>query len=181
MFFRLNEKYPSCLGKDIFIADNARVIGNVELHNFSSVWFNATIRGDNDKIIIGEKSNVQDGCVLHTDPGIPLIVESEVTIGHLAMLHGCHIGRSCLIGIQSTILNGARISPFSIVGANTLVPEGKEYPENVLIIGSPGKVVRELTEKEVGLLKKAHLAYTKKIESYKSLQVYYPNDKTIQQ
>jgi carbonic anhydrase/acetyltransferase-like protein (isoleucine patch superfamily) len=132
-----------------WIAPNAIVIGKVEICEEASVWFGAVVRGDNELIRIGARSNVQDGAVLHTDPGFPLDIGSDCTIGHLVMLHGCTIGRGSLVGIGSIVLNGARIGEECLVGANTLITEGKEFPPRSMIMGSPGKVVRELREEEV--------------------------------
>lgn len=132
-----------------WVAPNAMVMGKVAIEADASVWFGAVIRGDNELIRIGARSNVQDGCVLHTDPGYPLDVGEDCTIGHMVMLHGCTIGRGSLIGIGSIILNGARIGEECLVGANTLIPEGKVIPPRSMVLGSPGKVVRELTEDDV--------------------------------
>ena len=144
------------IADDAWIAPGAVVIGKVILQPRSSVWFGAVIRGDNDLVTIGEGSNVQDGSVVHIDPGFPLELARNVTIGHKVMLHGCTIGEQSLIGIGSTVLNGAKIGKYSIVGANSLIAEGKEFPDGVLILGSPGRVVRELTEEEqAGLLRPA--------------------------
>ncbi len=128
-----------------WIAPNAQVMGAIELKRNASIWFGATLRGDNDPIVIGENSNVQDGSVLHTDDGSPLIVGPNVTIGHMVMLHGCTIGEGSLIGIGSIVLNGAKIGKGCLVGANTLITENKEFPDGSMIMGSPGKVVRELS------------------------------------
>src|SRR4051812_25406419 len=133
---------------EYWIAPNASVMGNVILKKNASIWFGVTVRGDNDPIVIGENSNVQDGSVLHTDDGVPLTIGANVTIGHMVMLHGCSIGDGSLIGIGSIILNHARIGKGSLVGANTLITEGKAFPDGVLIMGSPGKVVRELSPEE---------------------------------
>lgn len=132
-----------------YIAESANIIGKVAIGANASVWFNVTIRGDNELISIGENSNVQECCVLHTDPGYPLEVGNNVTIGHQAMLHGCTIGEGSLIGIQSVILNGAKIGRNCLVGAGALVTEGKEFPDNSLIVGSPAKVVRTLTSEDI--------------------------------
>ncbi|HMN36109.1 MAG TPA: gamma carbonic anhydrase family protein [Hyphomicrobium sp.] len=132
-----------------WIAPNACVIGNVILAEDASVWFGAVLRGDNEPISIGARSNVQDGCVLHTDPGFPMTIGPDCTVGHMVMLHGCTIGRSCLIGIGSIILNGARIGDECVIGANTLIAEGKAIPPRSMVMGSPGKIVRELTQDEV--------------------------------
>ncbi len=132
-----------------FIAPNATIVGRVELARDSSIWFGAILRGDNDLISIGEESNVQDGTIVHTDDGIPLLVGSRVTIGHAVVLHGCTIEDECLIGIGSVLLNRSRIRRHSIVGARALVTEGKDFPERSLIIGSPARVIRTLTDEEV--------------------------------
>ena len=129
-------------------ASNAVLIGKVELKKDSNIWFNVTLRGDVEPITIGEGSNVQDGSVLHTDPGYPLKVGKNVTIGHMVMLHGCTIGDNSLIGIGAVILNNAKIGKNCIIGAKALITENKEIPDNSLVIGSPGKVVREVTEEE---------------------------------
>lgn len=132
-----------------WIAPNAALIGRVKLEDEASVWFGAVLRGDNELITLGPRSNVQDGCVLHTDPGFPLTIEADCTIGHMVMLHGCTIGRRSLVGIGSIILNGAKIGEESLVGANTLIPEGKVFPPRSMILGSPGKVVRQLSDDDV--------------------------------
>ena len=134
-----------------YVAPGAHVIGKVRMGEDSSVWFNAIIRGDTDLIDIGPRANVQDGCVLHTDPGFPLLVGVDATIGHNVVLHGCIVGDGALIGMGSTILNGAKIGKNCLVGANSLVTEGKEFPDNSLIVGSPAKAVRVLDEKGAGM------------------------------
>ena len=135
-----------------WVAESAQVMGRVTLAENSSIWYGAVLRGDNDSISVGRNSNVQDGSVLHTDHGSPLVIGDNVTIGHLVMLHGCHIGDGSLVGIGSVILNGARIGRNSIVGAGALVTEGKEFPDGVLIVGTPAKVVRELTPEQIDRL-----------------------------
>jgi carbonic anhydrase/acetyltransferase-like protein (isoleucine patch superfamily) len=132
-----------------WVAPTAVVIGKVILDEDASVWFGSVIRGDNEPIRIGPRSNVQEGCVLHTDPGFPLTIEADCTIGHMVMLHGCTIGRGSLIGIGSILLNGVRIGEECLVGANTLIPEGKEIPPRSMVLGSPGKIVRQLTDEDV--------------------------------
>ncbi len=127
-----------------WVAPGAQLIGNIHLLENSSVWFNAVLRGDNELITIGENSNVQDSAVMHTDMGFPLTIGRNVTIGHQAMLHGCTVGDNSLIGIGSTILNGARIGRNCLIGAHALVGEGKEIPDNSMVLGMPGKIVREL-------------------------------------
>jgi len=149
-----------------FIADNAVLIGSVILEANASVWFGAVLRGDNEPITIGENSNVQDGSVLHTDMGSPLTVGRNVTIGHQAMLHGCTIGDGSLIGIQAVILNGARIGKGCIIGAKALIAEGKEIPDYSLVVGAPGKVVRQLTEPERQMLELSALHYVENFKRY---------------
>lgn len=136
-------------GNRFWIAPNATVLGNVTLEDEASVWFGAVVRGDNEPIRIGARSNVQDGCVLHTDPGFPLTIEADCTIGHMVMLHGCKIGRGSLIGIGSIILNGAKIGEECLIGANTLIAEGKDIPPRSMVLGSPGKIIRQLTGEDV--------------------------------
>ena len=145
----LGDRAPVLEGSGHFIADNATVIGSVRLKDQSSIWFNCVLRGDNDWLEVGERSNVQDGCILHTDPGIPLIIGNGVTVGHRVMLHGCQIGNNSLIGIGSTLLNGSVIGKNCIVGAHSLITEGKEFPDGSLILGSPARVARELSDEEI--------------------------------
>lgn len=137
---------------DWFVAPGARVIGRVVLQDGASVWFNAVLRGDNEPIEVGEGSNVQDGCVLHTDPGRPLVIGRQVTVGHNAILHGCMIGDGSLIGMGAVVLNGARIGKGCLIGANALVTEDKEIPDYSLVMGQPGKVVRTLDAAAVARL-----------------------------
>lgn len=132
-----------------WVAPNAVLLGRVRLETDASVWFGAVLRGDNEWITVGPRSNVQDGCVLHTDPGFPLTIGPDCTIGHMVMLHGCTIGACSLIGIGSVILNGATIGEECVIGANALIPEGKEIPPRSLVMGSPGKIVRELSDEDV--------------------------------
>ena len=147
MIYSLGERKVEIRGS-CFVAANATVIGSVVLEDHASVWFEAVVRGDNDLIVIGENSNVQDGAILHTDPGIQLIVGRNVTVGHMAMLHGCRIGDGSLIGIKSVILNQAVIGRHCLIGANALITEGKRIPEGSVVMGSPGRVVRTLDEEE---------------------------------
>ena len=149
MIYSLQDRVPVLEGDGQFIADNASIIGNVRLMANVSIWFNAVLRGDNDWIVVGANSNVQDAAVLHADPGIPLHIGDHVTAGHKVMLHGCSIDDNSLIGIGSIILNHAKIGKNSIVGADSLITAGKEFPDGVLIMGSPAKVVRELSDEEV--------------------------------
>ncbi len=133
---------------EYWIAPDAQVMGNVTLERNASVWFGAVLRGDNEMITIGENSNVQDGSVLHTDPGSPLTLGKNVTIGHKVMLHGCSIGDNSLIGIGSIILNNTKIGKNCLIGANTLIAEGKDIPDNSMVLGSPGKIVRTLSDEQ---------------------------------
>ena len=148
MRYALDEVAPELIGDNQWIADSAAVIGKVTLHDSASVWFGSVLRGDMEQITIGARSNVQDHSVLHTDFGFPLTLGTGVTIGHQAMLHGCTIGDYALIGIGATVLNGAVIGSESLVGAHTLVTEGKQFPDGVLIMGTPAKVIRELSDEE---------------------------------
>lgn len=166
MIYRLGDSQPVLEGTDHFIADNASVIGKVHLSPGASIWFNAVLRGDNDWIRIGANSNVQDGAILHTDPGLQLTVGANVTIGHRAMLHGCTIGDNSLIGIGSTILNRAVIGNNCVVGAHTLVTENKSFPDGVLLMGSPATVVRELGEDELAMLQGSAAVYVEQSRRY---------------
>lgn len=138
---------------DYWIAPNAEVMGNVKLEKNASVWFGAVLRGDNELITIGENSNVQDGSVLHTDPGSPLVIERDVTIGHMVMLHGCTIGEGSLIGIGSIVLNNTKIGKGCLIGANSLIAEGKDIPDYSMVLGSPGKIVRTLDKETAEALR----------------------------
>jgi carbonic anhydrase/acetyltransferase-like protein (isoleucine patch superfamily) len=167
MIYSLGDRRVRAEG-DHFIADSATVIGSVLLKPNASIWFNTVIRGDNDLIVIGENSNVQDGSVLHTDGGVRLVIGSNVTVGHKVMLHGCTIGDNSLIGINSVILNGARIGRNCLIGANALITEGKEIPDNSMVLGSPGKVVRELTEQQQQLLQMSAASYVRNFKNFKA-------------
>lgn len=149
MISALGERVPVFEGGGHFVAQNAMVIGSVRLKDQSSVWFNCVLRGDNDWLEIGERSNIQDGCIVHTDPGITVTIGDGVTVGHNVMLHGCTIGDNSVIGIGSTLLNGATIGRNCIVAANSLITENKQFPDGTLILGSPAKVVRELNNEEI--------------------------------
>jgi carbonic anhydrase/acetyltransferase-like protein (isoleucine patch superfamily) len=151
----LGDRAPVLEGGGHFLADNASIIGSVRLKDQSSVWFHSVLRGDNDWLEVGERSNIQDGCILHTDPGIPLVIGNGVTVGHRVMLHGCRVGDNTLIGIGSTLLNGAAIGRNCIVGAHSLVTENKSFPDGSLILGSPARVARELSDEEI-----AHIGWS---------------------
>ncbi len=164
--YQLGEHAPD-IDPSAYIADSANVIGKARIEANASIWFEVTIRGDNELIAIGENSNVQEGCVLHTDPGFPLTVGKNVTVGHQAMLHGCTVGEGSLVGIQAVILNGARIGKNCLVGAGALVTEGKEFPDNSLIIGSPAKVVRTLSEEDIARMQANTGNYVKRGQLFK--------------
>ena len=148
MFYDLKDKKPKNTGEN-WVAPNATIIGDVTLEKNSSIWFNAVLRGDIELITIGENSNIQDGSVLHTDPGYPLTIGKGVTVGHMVMLHGCQISDHALIGIGSIILNNAKIGKNCIIGANSLITENKVIPDNSLVVGSPGRVLRKVTDEEI--------------------------------
>lgn len=151
---------------DSWTAPTATLVGKVRLDAGASVWSGAVLRGDNELIHIGENSNVQDGTVMHTDMGYPLNIGRSVTIGHNAMLHGCSVGDFSLIGINAVVLNGAKIGKYCIIGANALIPEGKEIPDGSLVMGSPGKVVRELTEQQKKMLEASAAHYVQNAQRY---------------
>jgi len=148
MLYSLGETKPQLLGDGHFIAPSAAVIGNVILGARSSVWFSVVIRGDNEPIVIGAGSNIQDGSVCHSDPDSPLSIGVNVTIGHNATIHGCAIGDGTLVGINAVVLNGARVGKNCVIGANSLVPEGMEIPDGSLVMGVPAKIKRELTAEQ---------------------------------
>ncbi|GGK65209.1 gamma carbonic anhydrase family protein [Amphritea balenae] len=156
MMYSIEDRLVNLVGDEHYIAHNATVIGSVVLHNCASIWFNVVIRGDNDQITIGEGSNIQDGSVLHTDPGFELSIGANVTVGHQAMLHGCEVGDGSLVGIGAVVLNGAKIGKGCLIGANALVPEGMVIPDGSLVVGSPAKIKRQLSpEQQQGLLDNA--------------------------
>jgi carbonic anhydrase/acetyltransferase-like protein (isoleucine patch superfamily) len=165
MFYKLGERTPK-KGNNVFVADNAKVIGDVILEDESSVWFGVTLRGDNDTITIGKQTNVQDGSVLHTDPGIKLTLGQGVTVGHQAMLHGCDIGDYSLIGIQAVVLNGAKIGKHCIIGANALVPENMVIPDGSLVVGSPAVIKRELNDMQKKMLEGSAAHYVHNAKRY---------------
>jgi len=166
MIYSLGERRVELRGQHHFVAANAAVIGSVVLEENTSVWFNVVIRGDNDLITIGEGSNVQDGSVLHADPGIPLTLGRNVTVGHMAMLHGCTIGDGSLIGIRTVILNRAVIGKNCLIGAGSLIPEGKVIPDGSLVMGAPGRIVKTFTAEEIARFQKAAEHYVEKIARY---------------
>lgn len=163
--YRLGERAPQ-LKEGVWIADTATVIGDVRLGKNVNVWFGAILRGDNDPITIGDNTNVQDGSVLHTDDGVPLDIGANVTIGHKVMLHGCTVGEGSLIGINAVVLNRAVIGKNCLIGANSLIPEGKVIPERSLVCGSPGRIIRELTDHEISRLKASADGYVENALCY---------------
>jgi carbonic anhydrase/acetyltransferase-like protein (isoleucine patch superfamily) len=165
--FQLGEHVPE-IDATAYVADTANLIGKVTLEANTTVWFGVTLRGDNERITIGENSNVQEGTVMHTDMGYPLTIGKGVSIGHQAMLHGCSVGDGTLIGIQAVILNGAVIGKGCLVGAGALVTEGKQFPDNSLIIGSPAKAVRTLDEADVAKLQEIAAGYVQRGQLYKT-------------
>ena len=169
MIYTLGDRAPEFEGAGHFVADSASIIGSVRLKDKASIWFNCVLRGDNDWLVVGERSNIQDGSVLHTDPGIKLVVGDGVTVGHKVMLHGCEIGNDSLIGIGSTVLNGAKIGRNSLVGAHALITENKVFPDGSLILGAPASVVRELTDEEIALICRSADVYVDNAERFKRL------------
>jgi carbonic anhydrase/acetyltransferase-like protein (isoleucine patch superfamily) len=165
--YQLGEHTPQ-IDESAYVAESANIIGKVVLGAQVSIWFGATLRGDNETLTIGAQSNLQEGCVVHSDNGYPLTLGTGVTVGHQAMLHGCTIGDGSLIGIQAVILNGAKIGNNSLVGAGALVTEGKEFPDNSLIIGSPAKAVRTLTEEQIAGLKASAANYAERAAYFKT-------------
>jgi carbonic anhydrase/acetyltransferase-like protein (isoleucine patch superfamily) len=163
--YELDGKAPT-LARGAWVADSAEVIGAVELGENASVWFGTVVRGDNEPIRIGANTNIQDNSVLHSDDGKPLVIGADVTVGHQVMLHGCTIGDGSLIGIQAVVLNGARIGRRCIVGAGSVVTEGKEFPDNSLIIGSPAKVVRTLDDGAASKLAQSAANYVANAQRY---------------
>jgi carbonic anhydrase/acetyltransferase-like protein (isoleucine patch superfamily) len=151
-----------------WVADSAQVIGNVELAESASVWFGAVLRGDTEPLRIGRGSNIQDGTVVHADHGYPVTLGEDVTVGHQVMLHGCTVGDGSLIGIQAVVLNGARIGRHCLVGAGSLVPGGKEFPDGSLIMGSPAKVVRQLTTEQIDGLRRSAVDYVANARRFKA-------------
>lgn len=164
--YTLDGAGPHAPEGECWIAPGAVVIGKVRLDAMASVWFGAVLRGDNELIHVGANSNIQDGCVLHTDMGYPMTIGPDCTIGHQAMLHGCIIARNSLIGIGATILNGARIGENCIIGARSLIAEGKEIPDNSLVMGIPGRVVRQVSDEEAAQLTKTAQHYVRNWRRY---------------
>jgi len=167
MIYTLGEKSLKTDGDDFYVAPTAAVIGDVTLMKDASIWFGSTLRGDNDPIVIGEGSSVQDGCVLHTDPGFPLTLGASVSIGHMVMLHGCTIGDGTLVGIGAIILNGAVIGRNCLIGAGALITEGKTIADNSVVLGAPARVVRQVTERDREVIARAAPHYVARYKKYK--------------
>lgn len=165
--YKISDKSPKFLGNNYFIAPNASVIGEVEIGNDVGIWFGAVIRGDITPIIIGARTNIQDNCVLHVDYGFPLQIGENVTVGHGVILHGCTIASSCLIGMGAIILNGAKIGTNSIIGAGALVTQNKIIPPNSLVVGSPARVIRQVSGEEISLIQSSAQHYVQQMEKYK--------------
>ncbi len=164
--YALGARRPQ-LADPVWIAPNATVIGDVRLARNVSIWWNAVLRGDNDPISIGENTNIQDGSVLHTDIGVPLAIGANVTVGHMAMLHGCTVGEGSLIGIGAIVLNHAVIGRECLIGAGSLIPEGKKIPDRSLVIGSPGRVVMELNDDDVARIRDGTHHYLEHMQHYR--------------
>jgi carbonic anhydrase/acetyltransferase-like protein (isoleucine patch superfamily) len=167
MIYKLGEHEVEITGEDFYVAETASVIGKVRLANDTSVWFGAVLRGDNESITVGENTNIQECAVIHTDPGFPCILGSNVTIGHQAMLHGCQVGDNSLIGINAVVLNGAKIGRNCLIGANALVTENQEIPDGSLVIGSPAKPIKQLTTAQIQKLKESAEHYVTRFKKFK--------------
>ena len=175
MIIDLGDKKLKTADDNFWIAPNASVIGEVNLERDASIWFNAILRADNEPITIGEGSNVQDGAIIHTDPGFACRIGRKVTVGHMAMLHGCSIGDGSLIGIGSVVLNGAKIGKNCIIGSKALVTEGMEVPDGSMVLGIPGKIKKTLTEEEQSVVPLGAEHYIDNYKKYKQLAHYHEN------
>jgi len=165
MIYELGDRRVHVEG-EVYVAPSADVIGSVVLKNACSIWFNAVVRGDSDEIVIGEETNIQDNAVLHTDPGIRLVLGRGVTVGHHAMVHGCEVGDYSLIGINAVVLNNAKIGKYCTIGANALVTQGQEIPDYAVVLGSPGKVARTIDPAKCVTLEKSAAGYVKRAREY---------------
>lgn len=167
MLYQLDDRRVVAEG-DYFIAPSAAVIGRVRLKNNVSVWFSAVVRGDDEPIVIGENSNIQDCVVVHTDPGCPCILGDNVTIGHKAVVHGCEIGDNTTVGINAVVLSGARVGRNCLIGANSLVAEGKQIPDNSLVVGTPGRIIAKVTPERLESLKRNYLHYVENGQRFRA-------------
>lgn len=174
MIYELGQRRVTVEG-EVYVAPSANVIGSVVLKDKCSVWFNAVIRGDSDEIVIGEETNIQDSAVLHTDPGIRLVLGRGVTVGHHAMVHGCEVGDYSLIGINAVVLNNAKIGKYCTIGANALVTQGQEIPDYSMVLGTPGKVVRQIARDKAASLEKSAAGYVRRGREY--LQTLRPDSR----
>lgn len=165
--YALGDKTPK-IHETAYIAPTATIIGNVVLEAGASVWFGAVLRGDNDVLHVGKNSNIQDNSVLHTDPGIPLVIGEGVTVGHRVMLHGCEIGDYSLIGIGATLLNRVKVGKNCLIGAHSLITEGKSFETGSMVVGSPGRVIRQLSEAQITMLKMSADVYVKNAERFRN-------------
>ena len=168
MRFSLDGTGPETESDDFWIAPTAVLIGKVRLETNASVWWGAVLRGDNEPIVVGRNSNVQDGCICHTDPGTPLLIGPDVTVGHMAVLHGCVIGAGCLIGIGAVVLNGAEIGENCLIAANTMVGENRRIPANSLVMGIPGKVVGEVSREQAERIRLGTAKYVANWRRYRA-------------
>ncbi len=168
MIYSLEDREVEIRGEDYFVAENATVVGSVILEHNTSVWFNAVVRGDNDLITIGEGSNVQDGAVIHTDPEQEVRIGRGVTVGHMAMLHGCEIGDNTLIGIKAVVLDGAKIGKNCLIAAGALILENREIPDGSLVVGAPGKVIRQVDEERIAWMRERAEIYVENFKRYKA-------------
>ncbi|MEH6649504.1 MAG: gamma carbonic anhydrase family protein [Motiliproteus sp.] len=171
MIFHVDNRRVEFVSQCYFVANNATVVGSVRIGDKASIWFNAVIRGDNELIDIGNGTNIQDGSVLHTDIGFPLTLADNVTVGHKVMLHGCSVGQNSLIGINAVVLNGAKIGSNCLIGANTLIPEGMIVPDGSLVVGSPGKIKRSLSDDEIAGLRHSAEHYIDNMRRYRETLV----------
>lgn len=165
--YQLGDHVPD-IAPSAYITDSATVIGRVTIKDNASVWFQVAVRGDNEDITIGKNCNLQEGAVLHADPGFPLTLGDNVSVGHQAMVHGCSVGEGSLIGIQAIILNGAKIGKNCLVGAGALVTEGKEFPDNSLILGAPARAIRTLNEADIANLQRIANSYVERASAFKN-------------
>ena len=168
MIYSLGDMKLKTETDDFYIVESADIIGAVHLGDKVSIWWNTVIRADNEPITIGDRTNIQDGCVLHTDPGFPINIAANVSVGHKCMLHGCSVGYGSLIGIGSIILNGAKIEPNCIIGAGSLIVQEQVIPEGSLVYGRPGKIIRVLSKIEITSNKRAAAVYIEKIKVYRN-------------
>lgn len=161
------QRHPEKTHASVFIAQGAVVVGDVTLEEDASVWFNSTLRGDVESIVVGPRSNIQEGCILHADPGYPTLIGAGVTVGHGAVVHGARVGDNCIVGIRAVLLNGSEVGQNSIVGACALLTEGKRFPPNSLILGAPARVVRELTPDEVEANRSSAARYVQRAQAFR--------------